>query len=302
MRALKDRIPAALRADVARATARTDADVQLARYEARSAIAYTGISPRLVSLRQESPLRFLLPHAEAGEPTTVVVANTAGGVVGGDRLSFAVSAEDGSELLVLGQAAEKIYRSRGDEAQLAATYSSRSSARLEVLPQGTILFDGAQLGRRTRLETEPGATLLYGEILHFGRSARAEEFDSGHLHDHTEIHRAGRLVHTDVLRLSGDVARQRRASSSLAGARACAVAYLVDDAAPRFLPELRERAVASGSEGVRFGAGCFDEGVLVVRLLARDGSVLRSMFGSIWAHLRRRVLGRPERMPRIWSI
>ncbi|MEZ4278966.1 MAG: hypothetical protein R3F21_05030 [Myxococcota bacterium] len=54
--------------------------------------------------------------------------------------------------------------------------------------------------------------------------------------------------------------------------------------------------------GVHVAAAVHEGGLLVVRCLAHAGAVLRPYYGSIWAHLRARVLARPERMPRIWSI
>jgi urease accessory protein len=276
---------------------------RLARFEARSAVAYSGSPARLRELRQESPLRFLRPRAESEDATLVVVANTAGGVVGGDRLTLALTASDGAELLTTGQAAEKIYRARDEEeARLRFSFESRSGARLEVLPQGTLLFDGARLRRKTVLRADVDAILLYGEILHFGRTAMQESFDSGHLHDRTEIWRGERLELTDALRIDGDLAVRRRSPAGLADARASAVAYLVHPSPERFLPALRERLRAGGGDEVRTGAACHDDGLLVVRWLARDGAALRRSFGSIWAHLRSCVLARPERMPRIWSI
>lgn len=277
-------------------------DAPLSRFDARSAIAYSGSPARLQGLRQESPLRFLRPHAESDDATIVVVANTAGGVVVGDRLALALSASDGADLLATGQSAEKIYGARDDDARLDFDFESRTGARLEVLPQGTILFDGARLRRRTLLRVDADATLLYGEILHFGRAAMQETFDVGRLHDRTEIWRTGRLELTDVLRLDGDLAARRRSPAGLADARAAAVAYLVHPSPERFLPALREQLRLRNDDAVRAGAACHDEGLLVVRWLSGDGAALRRSFGAIWAHLRSSVLARPERMPRIWSI
>lgn len=247
-------------------------------------------------------MRFLQPEAEPGDVTPVVIANTAGGIVGGDRLALAVEASEGAQLLVTGQAAEKVYRSRGEDAEVSFSFTSRQAAGLEVLPQGTILFDGARLHRRTRLAADEDSVLLYGEILYFGRAAMDESFDTGQLHDRTEIWRAGQLVLSDVLRLEGNLRTAFESRSGLARARAAAVAYLVHPTPERFVDGLRERLTANASDCAHAAAGLHDGGPLVVRWLAEDAMALRKNFGSLWTHLRSSVLARPARTPRIWSI
>lgn len=275
---------------------------RLTRYDARSAIAYSGERAELRSLRQESPMRFLRPDAEPGDATPVVLANTAGGIVGGDRLALSVEARGKAQLLVTGQAAEKVYRSQGEDANVHFSFTSSEGAVLEVLPQGTILFDGARLRRRTLLSADEDATLLYGEILYFGRGAMDEAFDSGRLHDRTEVWRAGQPTLTDVLRLDGDLNETFRARAGLDGARACAVAYLVHPEPGRFLAGARAQLSSNLSGPVRAAAGVHDGGPLVVRWLSEDAAALRKNFGSLWTHLRSSVLARPARTPRIWSI
>ena len=60
----------------------------------------------LAQLSQSAPCRVLFPRPPAGEPLQAVLANTAGGVAGGDRLDYAVRLENGAEALIVGQAAE----------------------------------------------------------------------------------------------------------------------------------------------------------------------------------------------------
>ncbi|MBK7951304.1 MAG: urease accessory protein UreD [Deltaproteobacteria bacterium] len=282
------------------ATSRVPAS--FARFRAHSRVGFAGVESRLDGLRQESPIRFLHPDVEPGEVRTSVIANTAGGVVGGDRLACSVMARDEARILVTGQAAEKIYRSAGEVAELDFAFTSRGGAVLEVLPQGTILFEGSKLDRRTVLETAEGGVLLYGELLHFGRVAMGEPYRTGRLNDRTEIRVDGRLVLVDVLRLAEDTASAMASRAGLAGARCAGVAYLVHPDAARFVGGVREALELEATRAVRASAGCFDAGPLVVRWLAEDGAALRRSFGSIWAHLRSRVLDRPARLPRIWSI
>lgn len=274
----------------------------LSRFDAVGAVGFSGPEARISELRQHSPIRFLRPVAETGDPATVVLVNTAGGIVGGDRLSMSVSAGHHAEVLATGQAAEKIYRSGGDPAELSVEITARDGAILEFLPQGTILFDGARLHRKTVLSADRGATLIYGEILHFGRTAMGERFGSGALRDRSDLHVDGERVLVDVLRLDDDVASSMAARSTLESATAVAVIYCLGPKARVALDAAREAISELADRGGRAGAAMFEEGPMVARMISRDGAGLRRDFARIWSRLRAQVIGRPERMPRIWSI
>ena len=275
----------------------------LARFDASGSISFQGPETRLRDLRQNSPIRFLRPVPEPGDPTTVVLVNTAGGVVGGDGLTMSVSASDGAAVLATGQAAEKIYRSSGDTAELSVQIAAQDGAALEYVPQGTILFDGARMRRRTTLSANGDATLLYGEILHFGRTAMGETFASGLLGDRTDIHLDGRRVLVDALRLDGDMEEAMAARSGLNGATCAAVMYCLGPKAERARDAVREiTQELDGGGATKAAAARFENGPMVARMIARDGAALRRDFARIWSRSRFAVLGRPEKMPRIWSI
>ena len=118
---------------------------------------------------------------------------------------------------------------------LATTLAADGGAALEVLPQGTILFDGARLSRRTRLYCDAGSIMLYGEILHLGRGAMGERFRRGSLIDRTEIICDGRLLFLDALRLDEATMAAMTALSGLGGADTVAVLYLLSQAGDRHL-------------------------------------------------------------------
>jgi urease accessory protein len=274
----------------------------LERFDAQGAIEFSGDRAELAVLRQQAPIRFLNPYPEVGDPRTAVLVNTAGGIVGGDRLRTHVGARDGAQVLVTGQAAEKIYRSDGGTADLTVTLESRSGAALEFLPQGTILFDGARLRRRTVLRVDSDASMLFGEILHFGRAAMGERFSRGEIHDRLDVEWEHRRVWVDALALSEDEIGAMRGLSGLAGAVHAAVLVLVTPSPERFLKPLRACVETASEPGVRSGVAIFDNGPLVSRWLGDDAQALRRSFAAAWCHLRSGTLGRPARMPRIWTI
>ncbi len=117
----------------------------------------SGDATVLATLYQRSPCRVLFPRPPLGEAPLAVLVNTAGGLAGGDHVSVAVRVEAGAAATVTTQAAEKIYRSLGPDARVEARLAVGEDARLEWLPQESILFDGACLDRRLGHDRAPAA-------------------------------------------------------------------------------------------------------------------------------------------------
>jgi urease accessory protein len=276
------------------AISRSEPRLQRAVGRAAFAVGRSG----LTKLSQAAPCRILFPRPAAGEPLQAVLANTAGGVAGGDRLDYAVALEDGAEALVVGQAAEKLYRSSGEDARLGAAMRVGAGAALEWLPQGTIAFDGARLRRSTEIDVAESGRLLAGEILTFGRIAMGEAFRGGLLHDSWRVRRGGRLVWADALRLAD--ARPLAARAGFDGARSFATLIYVAADAPRLL-DLARDLIERTMGALRAGATVLGH-LLLARWLGRDPAEVRRAFGAFWAGFRGATLGRPAALPAIWSV
>jgi len=255
---------------------------------------------RLAGLYQRQPLRVLFPEVPAGEIPTAVLVTTSGGLVGGDRLDVSVAVGDGAEAMVFGQAAEKVYRSAGPTSRIAVALAVAGDGWLEWLPQETILFDGARLQRRTRIDVAPGARVLAGEILVFGRIAGGEQLGRGLLRDAWEVRRQGRLQWADALHLEDDIADVLADPACFDGATSYAtVVHAGDDVAARL--DLARALLARDESGLRTGATVVN-GVLVARWLGRDAATLRRSFGNFWAAFRAAVGGRRDTLPRLWHV
>ncbi|MDF1792096.1 MAG: urease accessory protein UreD [Thalassobaculaceae bacterium] len=245
------------------------------------------------------PMRLFRPYVEIGEPRTVVVANVAGGVVGGDRLSVSLEVGADEALLATTQAAEKVYRSDGADAVLSNSFRVAAGGVLEMLSSGTILFDRSQLTRMTEIDIAGGGRFAYAETVVFGRIARGEVFADGSLRDRIRLRRDGRLMWADDFALSGDIAGSMAAAAGLGGARALATLLLVGAGAGRAVAVARDTAAG---DGLRIGASALAEDCVVIRILAREPAAARTALADIWSTSRAVWLGRPARMPVIWSV
>jgi urease accessory protein len=253
---------------------------------------------RLTHLHQASPLRLLFPDAAEGDPMTAALVSTSGGLVGGDSLSIELAVEAGARALVVAGAAEKVYRSAGADGRIEVRLSVGPGGWLEYLPQETILFEGARLRRRTRLDVAAGARAMAGEMLIFGRIARGETMTHGLLREAWEVRRAGRLIWADALHMDGDIAALRAAPAGFDGAVACAtLAVLVDDPKP-LLNAVRAQLDSTADRA----AATIVNGVLLVRWLARDAQAMRCSYGAVWSDLRAALAGLPGKLPRLWHV
>ncbi len=255
---------------------------------------------RLDHLYQHDPLRVMFPTPPAGEPPCAVLVTTSGGMVGGDRLDISVTAGPETTAMAMAQAAEKVYRSAGEDSAINVRLSVAQNAWFEWLPQETILFDGARLRRRTVIDLEPGARILAGEILVFGRIASGERMRQGLVREAWELRRDGRLVWADALHLEGPMDDIFANPACFDGATAMATAVYADDDAVQYLEQART-LLSAGNDHLRCAATVIN-GVLVMRWLGRDAQSLRRAFGEFWTGFRHAATGLPETLPRLWII
>ncbi len=258
----------------------------------RVAFSAAGLNGRTRPMRIEESgsMRIRLPKVE-GNGLDAVLVNTAGGIACGDRFSVEIEAQAGASLTIATPAAEKVYRSDGPKADLSVKLSLGAGARLDWLPQETILFDKARLVRRLDASMPEDAHLTLFEAVVFGREARAERITDGLFEDRWRIRRGQHLVYADTLRLDGPIADLLQKPSVGKGARAFAtMIHVAPDAEARLEP-LREYLPSGNSCDAAASAW---NGLLAVRFCAMSIEALRA------AALPFLLAFRGEPLPRVW--
>lgn len=270
----------------------TAAPLQRAAGAARIEVGADGPTTRLKRLYQDGCAKIRLPRDADARDLEAVLINTSGGLTGGDRLSWDVEAGAGANLTVTTQACEKVYRARDDRAEVGVSLQAGPAARIDWLPQETILFDGSALSRTLQAELANDARLLAVEAVVLGRTAMGETVRAGALRDRWRIRREGRLVFADDLRFEGAVAGLATRAETLGGGAAFASLLLTAPDAEDYLP-----AVRAALEGwASCGASAFD-GNLFVRIVAADGLALRRVLLPVIAALRDGAAP-----PRVWRL
>jgi len=244
---------------------------------------------RLDRLYQCGAAKVRLPNVAPGAPPQAVLINTAGGLTGGDRLSVAVALAAETRASVTTQACEKVYRSAGGLARVATRLQVGPGARLDWLPQETILFDGAGLERALEVELADGATLLACEAVLFGRKASGETIRSGLLAERWRVRRGGRVVFADDLRFDWAANADLLARPAvLDGATAIATVLLIGPHPEAHLD--RVRAIVGDCGGASVWGG-----KLLARITGASGAALRRALVPVLQELSGGAL------PRIWQ-
>ena len=162
----------------------------------------TGMT-QLTHAHVQAPLKIQRPFHPEGKVCHGVMLHTAGGIVGGDRLSVMAQLDVDSHALLTTAAANKVYGSAGATSTNQIHLTLADGACLEWLPQETIVFRGARFHQSIRVELGAGAVWLGWDVQRFGRTARSERFTEGDWRSHTEVWQAGKPIWIDPQWLPG---------------------------------------------------------------------------------------------------
>ncbi|MBX3550015.1 MAG: urease accessory protein UreD [Xanthobacteraceae bacterium] len=237
----------------------------------RLVVAHTDSGSGAEDIAESGPLRVRFPRVRE-ERLEAILINTAGGIVGGDRLAFQVETREDASLSITSQAAEKIYRSNGLTSRISVSLKAEAGSELFWLPQETILFDRARVEREIEADVSSDGSLSICEAVVFGRDAMGEKVERGLLRDRWKVRRDGKLTFADALTLDGDINTTLNRRAAMNGRIAMATLICVSRHAGDKLDAVRD---ALTGEGIEAGASAFD-GMLVVRILADDSISLRA--------------------------
>lgn len=247
-------------------------------------VGAAGGKSRRARVHEEGSLRVRFPNADGLE---AVLVNTAGGIAGGDSFGIDITLSAGASLVAGTAAAEKVYRSNGPDADIGVKLDLGAGARLSWLPQETILFDQARLSRRIDVDMAEDASLILAEAIVFGRSASGEAVMEGSLTDRWRVHRNGKLVFAETVRLGGAIAEKMSEPAVANGNIAIATVLIAPG------DEIKVAAVRALEDFAGEVAISAWNGIAVARLCARDGAALRHDLVAVLA-----ALGAP--VPRLW--
>ncbi|MGK7888650.1 MAG: urease accessory protein UreD [Leptolyngbyaceae cyanobacterium] len=265
-----------------------------------------------------APLKVQRPfYPEGPSVCHSVIVHTAGGMVGGDRLSLSLQAHPNARALITTPAASKAYGKTDVTAEQTVNIKVGQGACLEWLPQELILFDGARYRQHLRVELEPDAVWLGWEIARLGRTMGGERFTRGEWRSHLEVWQQGRPLWIDPQGIQGGGEMMTRAH----GLDHCpvigTVALVGRDVTPDVVAQIRacwqpnplhsNLSVMPNAQGDDTNSSMPDQiGVsrlqsgIVCRYRGHSTLQARRWFVAVWQILRPIYLLRPVCLPRVW--
>ena len=254
--------------------------------------AQTNSHTRIKRSRHVGPLRVQRLFYPEGSLAHVYILHPPGGVVGGDQLHIRLDVADKAQVLCTTPGSGKFYLSAGEWALLEQTLRVESGASLEWLPQENILFAGARLQARTRIELEDGAVFIGWDINCLGRPSSCERFEHGAFDSRLMFYHQQKMLLVETQRVFA-----KQTLNAAAGLRGYPMQanLLAFPCTQRHLEMVRECPASD-----LLGATLID-GLLVVRALGNNSETLKQQLTVIWQTLRPELLGRPAVLPRIWA-
>jgi len=275
----------------------SDLDLQRANGAGRAVLRGSEEGNRIVDLFQSSPIRIMFPRGRASAIEEAVFVNTGGGIAGGDRLEYGVTALADASIAVTSQAAEKVYRALNEPARISTKLKACEAAKLAWLPQETILFNRARLSRETEIELVSGAELLALEWLVLGRAAHGEEVIGGHINDSWRVRRDGRLIWADSFRAQDETFPHLRRKALLSNCKA--IGTLI-----HFGPDLDRRLEFVRDIATSLDCHCAAtsvSGLIVVRVAAEMAFDLKLALCSFLQQFSDEFGPGPFAVPKMWS-
>jgi urease accessory protein len=245
-----------------------------------------------------APLKIQRPFYPEGDVCHAVILHSAGGMVGGDRLSYRLALPDGTRALVTTAAASKIYRSNGRVSQEEISIEIGNRACLEWLPQETIIFDRAEFDRSLRVNLGEESIWCGWEIVRLGRSARAEIFSQGRWQDSIEVWQSGKPLWIDRQVITGALWHSLQANHGqpILGV----LAIIGGDISPEIVDRARLLWPGDGSNHLSWSVTRV-RGGLICRYRGDNRAIVRQWFTAVWSLVRERYLGKPAVIPRVWG-
>ncbi|MFK7861310.1 MAG: urease accessory protein UreD [Granulosicoccus sp.] len=252
----------------------------------------------LDKLYQQGSARIRFPNTEP-ETLHAILLNTAGGLTGDDQIHWKADAGKHTHLCVSTAACEKIYRTHGPAAIQKSTLRVANNARLEWLPQESILFNGCHLDRSMNVYLEEHAEALIVESLILGRQAMKEDIDTLCVRDRWRIYRDNHLLHAEDFFLDMHQHNNARTQCVLHQYSAISTLVLIGNHSDEWYDALmsRVRALApAGFSDIRIGASVLPSR-LVVRVLAHDSFQLRKFLIPCI-----NLLNDGRSVPTVWNV
>ncbi len=274
----------------------------------------TSSNPRTIHQgTYKAPLKLLRASLKSDGRCELPILHTAGGLVGGDRLTLKVVAQEGTRSLLTNVAAQKVYgsvgrlkgRPEGKWVNQNYHFEIHEDADLEWMPQEVIVFANGLYEQHMHVDITPSSSFLSADVVRLGRTSSGETLDLGCWRSSLELSRTLKggksWVFVDRLELSGEAltAKNGLENQPVFGSFIWAAPTNFPQAKIDYLLDVcREKR-----EGLKGSMTCsaIDQGISA-RYIGSSTQEARSWFFRIWTTIRKaRSFNIPEPL-RFWPL
>ena len=253
----------------------------------------------------DGPLRILKSLYPEGDAICHnVIVHPPGGLVGADTLDIQVRVREGAHGLISTPGATRFYASDEAPATQQVRIELEPHARLEWLPLEAIAYPGCLARNHWQANLGEGAELLAWDVTALGLPQANQPFNRGRFEQ--RLHIPGLWL--EQAQIDAEDLRLLDSPLGLGGMR-CMGTLLLATGREGFTRERRETLLglvrynfSKAPAGVRLGATCPNDRMLVVRALAPLVEPLMDGLQSAWGVLRPAAWGVDEQTPRIWQV
>jgi urease accessory protein len=246
----------------------------------RRAVSEIGRSARLELIFSTRRGHTILAHSYAeppfrtGQPVVsggsarMILAWSAPGVFGGDRLEQRIRVERGSSVSLVSQSALQAHPAPGGGcATLQTAIDVEEGAELKCEWDPLIPFPAARFSQKIAINLAAGAGLYWSDAVMAGREGRGERWSFGTLAHELSVSRGGSLVYLERYCLEPAV---QALESQWVASDACYFGTVLAVSRSPGAETLQDDL--SSFEGVRGGVDSLDADMTLVRLIARPGT------------------------------
>ncbi len=220
----------------------------------------------------------------------VMMLNTSGGLVGGDRLLTEVELGPKAEALLITASAAKAYRTNGTPSIQDTVVRMKQGATLEYLPDHLIPHPDSIIHQSLKVEMEPGCRAMIYDAIAAGRIARGERWNFKELKMETSISLESRPAYISRSLITPDSEPLHRIGW-MQSYSYLATIVIVGPAESDWTALSSElNRVLEKCLGISGGVSCISHGT-VVRFMASSAVALSSAKRNVWNIGRRFLLG-----------
>jgi len=204
-----------------------------------------------------------------GDVLGLHLVNPTAGIFAGDEFGIQVRVGEDARVSLVTPSATRFHAMKGKRAHLSQRFHVQRNGFLEFLPEWTIPQEGSEVRQTTQIDIESGASLIFGEMLAPGRVAFGESHRFRKFGNSFELRVGGRLVARERMDLRPEHSFW---PLEVDGWETCFYGgfWMVGFPIKQVL-----ECEQLESEELKIGFSELEDGVVVVRILAARGLLIR---------------------------